>query len=350
MLNPGQTKIRNRQKEIIEHVKGRLRSGDLRSGDRLPTYAELMNNFSVTSNVVSRALLHLEHEGLLSREQGRGVFVAHKVKRTRRTIGLTVPPSVTRRTSYWERLIDGARGEAARQNADVLYLADVTEDGVGKTDGVVVFTGLSATALGLVQQRPNVAIFGESPRSVRIDDRQGGYDAACKLIGLGHKRIGWLAQTRSVVGKQRIAGYLSALWEAGISVDDGLFHDVCFGSDDWMELGKEGIRTLLDGIRGEPVTAVIAQNDLIAIGAVQGLTERGISVPHDVSIIGFDGSEEGSLVSPSITSMAIPLEEIGGHAVRVVIDMIDGGLDKSNFWYVWPLTFKQGASTGPPPK
>ncbi|MBO7747208.1 LacI family DNA-binding transcriptional regulator [Paenibacillus sp. MWE-103] len=154
--------------------------------------------------------------------------------------------------------------------------------------------------------------------SVIIDDFAAAYDATRYLIGLGHERIGFIGgDMRDVTsGQNRYIGYCRALADCGIPLVDDY---VRFG-DYKTQSGYELIQELLD-VEVRP-TAVFAVSDDMAVGAMNAVRDRGLAVPADVSIVGFDGSQLTELVRPRLTSMEQPIREMGTVTVNVLIDMI----------------------------
>jgi DNA-binding LacI/PurR family transcriptional regulator len=206
-------------------------------------------------------------------------------------------------------------------------------------DGFVVFcleNGSRLIELARERKLPFVALdFGFDDgtiAAVGVDDIAGGRLAARHLAGLGHRRFAVLAlpfdddgagpatieraQTAIYSGtRDRLAGYCAALAEFGVdptampvyatdndeaSVAAGLEHVFAFGSD-------------------RP-TAILAMSDKIAMLAIDWLEARGVAVPRDVSVIGFDGVPEGALCDPPLTTVAQPMAEMGRRAVGMILD------------------------------
>ncbi len=152
--------------------------------------------------------------------------------------------------------------------------------------------------------------------SFRLDDVQGGFDAVTYLVSKGHRKIGILAgDYDNVHTVNRIAGVQKAMFEAGILFDPGV---VIYG--EWnKESGYRGMKKLKE----KGVTAVFCMSDAIAAGAYQYLFEIGCMPGKDISIMGFDNQEIASLLTPEVTTMALPLEEIGHDAVAKLIELIE---------------------------
>jgi LacI family transcriptional regulator len=141
---------------------------------------------------------------------------------------------------------------------------------------------------------------------VGIDNEAGIAAMIAALVGLGHRRIAFLAgPTTLFVARERLAGYRRGLAEAGIPFDGSLVVATSFDADG----GALAVDALLGS--GAEFTAICCANDLLAIGALQRLALRGIDVPAAVSVAGFDDVPTAALTSPSLSSVRLPLRELG---------------------------------------
>lgn len=159
------------------------------------------------------------------------------------------------------------------------------------------------------------------PDAIWVDgDNVGGARLALNhLISLGHRRIGCITGPMNLVsGGNRLAGYITALAAAGIPFQPELVVE----SDFTEPGGRRAVARLLD--LTPPPTAIFACNDLMAIGALNGARERGISIPGDLALVGFDGIRSGELVSPRLTTIAQPIYNMGRIAGEMLIKAILG--------------------------
>jgi len=172
-----------------------------------------------------------------------------------------------------------------------------------------------------------------------------GADQAMRhLLDLGHRRIaaitgpsGWVAT------EDRRRGYHSALAGAGILPDPELEVTADFE----IEPGREAAAHLLD--LPDPPTAIFAFNDNLAIGAVQAARERGLRVPADLSVVGFDDVEHATIVSPTLTTVRQPLAEMGRTAVSLLIRLLERQrFETLHVELGTRLVVRE--STGPPPR
>jgi LacI family transcriptional regulator len=141
---------------------------------------------------------------------------------------------------------------------------------------------------------------------VSVDNAAGIAAMVDALVGLGHRRIAFLAGPRSLfVARERLAGYRRGLEAARIEFDERLVVHTGFDADG----GVLGVDLLIDG--GAPFTAICCANDLLALGALRRLAALGIAVPDAVSVAGFDDIPTAALTAPSLSTVRLPLREMG---------------------------------------
>lgn len=163
-----------------------------------------------------------------------------------------------------------------------------------------------------------------SPRQDRLPaelpDNIGGAGSATEhLLALGHERIAFIDGPAGLISSQeRLSGYREALEAAGIEFDQRLVE----AGDYSVAGGQRALATLLD--RGEQFTAVFASNDTMGIGCMTELRRRGLDIPRDVSLVGFDDIPLVSALDPPLTTVSLPMAEIGATAMRRLIGLLDG--------------------------
>jgi LacI family transcriptional regulator len=146
----------------------------------------------------------------------------------------------------------------------------------------------------------------------------GGYNATEHLIELGHKRIGHITGSMDLgCAVDRLAGYQSALKTHHLEEDPELVYEGDFAQPD----GYVGALALLD--LPTPPTAIFAANDVMAMGVMDAVRSRGLRVPEDISIVGFDDIPQASLVRPALTTINQPLEKMGRVATQILLNMLD---------------------------
>ena len=194
-----------------------------------------------------------------------------------------------------------------------------------RVDGLIVAT--RASKLGndrlaeLVEMGIPVVLVGRDFRHegadlVAADNHKGGYEATEHLISLGHKHIGFIGITlTSGIGLRRFQGYLEALRDHGLAVEESLIVGGTGGTDEQMpgysteSIGFEGMRQLLK-LERRP-TAVFARNDFTAAGAMSAAKEAGLKIPQDMAIVGYDDVPLAAHTTPPLTTVRQPTREQG---------------------------------------
>lgn len=195
-----------------------------------------------------------------------------------------------------------------------------------KVDGIILLSGRisDATVLQFANQRPIVStgrdIATRSAIGYKLDNEYGAYLAVRHLVELGHRRIAFIAGPgNNMDAAERLTGYTRALTEAAIEVDtklivDGDFHEAS---------GMLATNRLFD--TRQQFTAIFAANDLSAYGARLCLYRKGIRVPDDISLVGFDDLPGSAYTTPPLTTVRQPLYEIGRVATESLLHLINGG-------------------------
>ena len=175
--------------------------------------------------------------------------------------------------------------------------------------------------------------------SVSIDDFKTAYDAVSVLIAAGHMRIAAFFDfcDDHSISELRYGGYCAALKDHGIEYDPALV--VQTGGFE-MEDAYRGMEKLLQS--GVSFTAAFVESDMMAVAAVKALRSNGKKVPDDCSVIAIDGLKLSEYMSPTLTTMVQPCEEIGRESVRILVRMIS---DPSYYRHLRPeATLRKGHS------
>lgn len=156
--------------------------------------------------------------------------------------------------------------------------------------------------------------------SVVPDEVGGGRKAAGVLVDAGHRRIGHITLTPGIPAQEgRFQGFCAKLADADLPLDEGLVVE----GDGTAESGYLGAAELLD--RNEPPTAIFCGNDRMAMGAYDAIKERGLSIPRDISIVGFDDQEIlAAYLRPGLTTVALPFVEMGARGVSMLTSLTAG--------------------------
>jgi LacI family transcriptional regulator len=214
-------------------------------------------------------------------------------------------------------------------------------------DGLVIAGGAlpDAEIVALAAETAVVAVnrslAGREDCRVHVGNFDGAVRAVRHLIELGHTRIAHLSGPLGHPdAADRRDGYVAALEEAGLPLDSGLLIE----SDFMWRGGLVAMETLLSA--GRELSAVFASSDQMALGAMLALHHRGLRVPGDVSVVGFDDEAFAAYCCPPLTTVSQPLYEMGQMAVRSVVARV-GGQALALPSFSAPLCVRE--STGPAP-
>jgi DNA-binding LacI/PurR family transcriptional regulator len=255
-----------------------------------------------------------------------------------KTIGLVVPSVAN---PFWGSFAKAVEGQALKFDQQILLCnaerdpareqAYVDELWAGGVRAVIIGSSLPSFdhLRSAVERGMRLVAFDREPQvgdppgliTVSVDNRLGGIMATRHLLSLGHQKIGFISGAIATVSRrQRLAGYSEALQDADVPFrpelvwTEGPSHD--FGDVDSADRGQQAMKALLR--INDPPTAVVAINDMYAIGACAAVHEEGLRVPQDVSVVGFDDIMIAALYNPPLTTIRQPLEEMTRYAVEAI--------------------------------
>ncbi|WP_260437769.1 substrate-binding domain-containing protein [Microcella putealis] len=227
-------------------------------------------------------------------------------------------------------------------------------------DGAILFgcsTDLDPAVAVLGQRHVPLVGVETTPRDgmflVNSDDRVTVEASARLLAELGHERVGIItlpldrARTRGPLTDDRLAASYAYTGLERLAGARAVFPDApaVVASGSLIDEGMHAAVTLLD--QHPEITAIMAQSDLLAIGAIQAAEDRGLMVPNDVSVVGFDGARVDGLTTRTLTTVVQPIAEKGRAAARLVLgalaDARDGDLRDREFASI----LRVGDTTGP---
>ncbi|WP_273323241.1 LacI family DNA-binding transcriptional regulator [Vallitalea guaymasensis] len=164
----------------------------------------------------------------------------------------------------------------------------------------------------------------EGTTCVYSEDRDGAYQAVKYLTNQGHKRIGLIKGKEGFLNSsERLEGYKLAMNEALLTVDKKL---IASGKFDVIS-GYKGMNKILDNNTELP-TAMFCSNDEMAFGAIKAIIEKGLRVPEDISVVGFDDIEMCKYITPELTTVRREISKIAYSGTEILFDMLDNNSNK----------------------
>ncbi|WP_249999187.1 LacI family DNA-binding transcriptional regulator [Actinoplanes sp. M2I2] len=239
-------------------------------------------------------------------------------------LGLLVPDLAN---PFFPSIVKGVQGRAHEADHAV-FLADTDEDPAAEAglvrklakqvDGIVLCSPRMAEPelRALAAEVPTVLVYRRVPGlpSVTAEFLDGMRQAVSHLIALGHRRIAYVAGPRtSWANRERVRSLRAVTRRTGVEL---------------VEMGTvapqfHGGVSVADRVLAAAVTAVIAYNDLVALGLLHRLAARGVAVPDDLSVLGFDDIPLAEMVHPALTTVALPKEEAGQAGVDLLLHLLD---------------------------
>lgn len=343
-----------RYQQITDQFRDQVKRGEMKPGDRLPSFGEMRSQFGASQATMDRVFSLLEQDGLISREPGRGTFVTepsrHKKSDLIGFVGTDF--TVRQRYAYCAHIVEGIEEIVQQEGKRILLLNSDSPVGWDQVEGVLMNASDSAALEAIPEGLPCVAYLEDRVCGISVvaDEFGGARQATQHLLALGHRRIAYLLQISVPWLRRRAAGYRDAFEEIGLEPKPGWVWDpkTQLTAGGYREWGYENVKAWLQrDWQKQGFTALMAQNDLAAAGAIEALREAGLQVPRDVSVVGYDGTEVCDYFSPRITTIDVPLREIGAVSMKLLMRRINGEAQRSET-VMLPTRLKEGESTAPP--
>ena len=332
--------------QVTDFIEQGIEKGTYVEGKKLPSERELSTRFGVDRITVRKAMDILSEKGLIDRIAGSGTFVkgdsATEVLEAAAAadfndwhyIAFIMPDD----SNFEARISSPFHSEMLRVierecNKNKYHLvfktlnADTTLQQLAETKGIagLVFSSFvnennlqAAKAHGI----PSVVVnyISKEITSVSIDNASGAYEATKHLLKLGHRRIAVIAGSASYQScKERLLGYRSAIEEFGLDFDSQI---IVHGN--WQHAdGYKCAQELMDKYKNDMPTGLFVMNDAMAFGAIEALTKKGLVVPKDISVVGFDGTKNDYFHVPKLTTVKVNIQTIGKVAMLYLINSID---------------------------
>lgn len=223
---------------------------------------------------------------------------------------------------YSSLFVDGRWQEAVEER-----MIDTLLD--RRVDGLILLGGLAAGERlhTIARQKPLVIVARNAntlpEHCITVNNFEGAYQATRYLVDMGHRNIAHITSpTANRIASddvsQRLAGFTAALEDAGIGVDPKLVVE----GNLLQQSGVLAVERLL--MQGRPFSAIFAANDQMAFGARLALYRRGLRVPEDVSLLGFDDHYQSAYMIPPLTTVRQPAVELGNAAAAAILEQIGG--------------------------
>lgn len=339
--------------QIKDKIKEDIRKGVL-SG-KLPGERVLAGDFGVSYMTVRKAVAELVEEGILHKFTTRGTFVSNGKMSPKVTnnIGFFLDEGIREGISspYYSLVFKALEKTVKKFGYNLLLFSDHDDinplNNQKKIDGVIIccFPRIESKIQEIKKMLPvvlldNVSVDKSIP-SVTIDNFNSCLEATGYLLSLNHKRIGFISGLLdSDVSKDRLQGYKTALSNHKIELDKKLIYK----GDYSYESGESGAKYFLS--LTELPTAIICANDSMAIGAMKVIREKGLNIPADISVIGFDDIEVVARVYPALTTIAAPIQELAERSVALLLASINN-IDNDYQHIILPTRLVIRNSTSP---
>ncbi|WP_455661744.1 LacI family DNA-binding transcriptional regulator [Pradoshia sp.] len=292
------------------------------------TVSRVLNNSGyVSEKARSEVLKVIEETGYVPSQHAKSL----RTKKTK-VIGVILPKISTETSSRLVKGIDEVLSESGYQillaNTNLMPEKEIENLRLLKSrhvDGIILSaTNTEPELMKEISQLaiPFVAVGQDMPgfSNVVFDDYQAAKDAVQAFIDKGHKRIAFIGVSESdpAVGGLRKKGYLDAMAESGLPVEDSWVQTGIFDLDS----GRTCMKDIMETSPLKP-TALLAVTDRLAIGAIQYIKDSGMTIPGDVALAGMGGSELSEFITPTLSTVDFMVEEAGREAAILMLELIN---------------------------
>ncbi|MFL0195599.1 LacI family DNA-binding transcriptional regulator [Clostridium sp. WILCCON 0269] len=298
------------------------------AGVSIATVSRVLNDVDVVNEETKKKVL-----AAINKLGYRPNIVARSLKTQKtRTIGIIIPDISNQ---FYPEIVRGAEDVANIYDYNIMlcntdldiekemeYLKVLKEK---MADGVLYMSNsLESDMLNLIKQLQIPMVLVETANdkenipSVTIDNEKAAYDGVTYLINKGNKKIAYIGASEDIANASavRYRGYKKALEENGLEVNKNRTYFSNLKAKD----GYEGVNKILDKTE---VDSIFCSSDEIAMGAINALRDRGIKVPEDVDVIGFENIYSASIFYPKLTTVAQPIYDMGSVGMRMLIKLIN---------------------------
>lgn len=313
--------------KLKEDLLYQINSGILKVGDPILPEKKLAEKYKISYLTVRKIISELEEKGLVKRYKGKGTFVVGIPGKDKIPLCIISnnPGSLSKEENpiNWFVAADTLKGilEACEEFEFLPDLKFNEEKGIPSSNKnpVIILTSIwSPEDIKKLEKEKIPYVVVNPPEGcypchrIVCDDSYGTYLATTHLIKLGYKKIAYLGpEQNNPRFSPRYQGFLSALSEHGLKPYTFIVEDSGSNLHSYIKM--------LHYLEKNPVPeAIVAATDLRAIGAMEALKKKGLKIPDDVGVVGFDDIEEASTTQPPLTTVAKPRKEMGYEAVRFI--------------------------------
>lgn len=330
---------------IKKDIQEKIERQDYALGSKIPSEAELRQQYSVSRHTIRQSLSELVNEGYLIKQQGSGTFVSDYFKSDlkrngKKTIGVITTylsdyifPSIIRGIEEelskhgYSLMLSSTRNNVENERKSLESMINQNVDGliVEPTKSNLMNPNLNYY-LNLAERPTPLIMLNATYEElelpvVALNDEVAGKMATEHLIELGHTNIGIITKSDDLQGKNRFKGYLKALYDAKLS----FYNDFILRYD---TESKEDIPYLIQNMLNtlELPTAFVCYNDEISVQLIKEIHNRGLKVPEDISVVSHDDSfYSTTLPTVKLTTVEHPKEELGRQAARAIVNAVEKG-------------------------
>lgn len=334
---------KSKHQQIFESLSADIRQKRFGVGDKLPAEAELAGEFGASRPTVARAVRELVRQGLVVRRVGAGTFVREPGATEQMVFGMLVPTQgdseifdpickqigrTLQSSGHTFRWADGDRDDSHRLSAVAAEEAcqDFIESGVSgvffvpflmppdsQNPNVKIVEMLETAGVSVVLLDRDVVSYPDRSKHdlVAVDHMRGSAQVTSHLAELGHQRVEfWMAQEPADTMKLRLCGVQHMASQIELE----------FGADHVRRCDPTDREMVGQFLKDSAPTAIICQNDVYAAHLLRTLFTLEISVPEDLSVVGYDDVKYSSLLHVALTTVAQPCEQLGVAAAQVMLN------------------------------
>ncbi len=334
---------------VKNYIKHLLKDDIISYGMQLPSEHELMEKFSVSRHTIRQAFSELTSEGLIYKEQGKGTFSNYNKETKAKQIVAVI-------TTYMSGFVfPGIINGIEQVLSDEGYMMLLTNtNNIKEREGQYLSSILEHNVVGMIieptksaHDNTNIKLLNQMHEKgiksvfinarydnydssyVVMDDERGGYIATEYLLQLGHKVIGGVFKTDDKQGVHRKSGYLKAMNKYNVKIDYSNIGE--YSTENMYDFPYMFAQSLFR--KENSPTAVVCYNDQCSLLVMQAIEDRGLSIPEDISVVGYDDSLSTVHSDIKLTTIRHPKENMGIQAAKYLVDMIEGRMEKPQMIY-----------------